>query len=751
MKKYNTSTFVRCFCAILIAIFSSAIAFAAQSDSNDDSVAYSFVGAETNYYNSLDALFSKITNDTTIVILKDCYLPSSKITITNKIELYSTNLVSLSPSSTSAFEITNDAALNISNITISSASLDQTLDQTLFNVRGGNLTFNSGTTISNLCINNGNVVKIISGGSFNMLDGSTIKKCKMIEESNSGGAVYLVRSDNIVGPDSTFNFLGGTISECSSPNYGGAIYVGKNAKVVLEGSATAIDNTAHDSEKSDIYFAINPPDNPLLSIENEFTGKIGVYYTGRTSISNSFAVVSTSNNTADFKEKIINSADKSLYATLLVDGETLTLIWDQETIDDSIKPLPDENIGDAEAKVTNGSTPKYYAKISDALTIANEGERIELLKDAYLSINVTLGAEKVIFDGCGHTLSRDGNFVIDIGEKKSLLVTNIVLDGSNKSGRFFNVKGGSLIFEDGAILTNVIGNTSDSDFVAPIVVWGGSFTMNGGEIRNCKNNYTPEPGGPLTAGALVMSGGVAFLNDGLITECVGARAGGAGFYNRSTAYVNGNFTILTNANPFGAVCNLVIQDLSKMIVTSNIIGKIGCYDGFLADTNIAAYVDESFASSTTPSNLVASALRFRHDILDVKAVPVTNGTDTLFVWRTALGENANFKTKIDGVEKIYEQVLFPIEDPDFVECPPFAFTSITESENKTEWLMTIKPVKEYCKYTFYASSDLKNWEVVYKTEALSKDSISPNEEYIFKNEMDGDKRFWRAEGKNGLK
>lgn len=740
MKKYNTSTFVRCFCAILIAIFSSTIVFAAQSDSNDDSVAYSFVGAETNYYNSLDALFSKITNDTTIIILKDCYLPSSKITITNKIELYSTNLVPLSPSSTSAFEITNDAALNISNITISSASLDQTLDQTLFNVRGGNLTFNSGTTISNLCINNGNVVKIISGGSFNMLDGSTIKECEM-DGSNSGGAVYLV------GSDSTFNFFGGTISECSSPNYGGAIYVGKNAKVVLGGSATAIDNTASESEKSDIYFVSNSNNDPLLLIENNFTGKVNLYYTGRTDISNSFAVVSTSNNTADFKEKIINSADKSLYATLSADGETL--IWDQETIDDSIKPLPDENIDNAEARVTNGSTTNYYAKISDALTIAGEGEQIELLKDASLSINVTLGAEKVIFDGCGHTLSRDGNFVIDIGEKKSLLVTNIVLDGSNKSGRFFNVKGGSLIFEDGAILKNVIGDTLD--FVAPIVVWGGSFTMNGGEIRNCKNSCIPEPGGPLTAGALVMSGGVAFLNDGLITECVGARAGGAGFYNRSTAYVNGNFTILTNANPFGAVCNLVIQDLSKMIVTSNIIGKIGCYDGFLADTNIAAYVDESFASSTTPSNLVASALRFRHDILDVKAVPVTNGTDTLFVWRTALGENANFKTKIDGVEKIYEQVLFPIEDPDFVECPPFAFTSITESENKTEWLMTIKPVKEYCKYTFYASSDLKNWEVVYNTEALSKDSISPNEEYIFKNEMDGDKRFWRAEGKNGLK
>jgi hypothetical protein len=275
--------------------------------------------------------------------------------------------------------------------------------------------------------------------------------------------------------------------------------------------------------------------------------------------------------------------------------------------------------------------------------------------------------------------------------------------------------------------------------------------MNGGRIEKCVNGYVPEPGGPLTAGAVVVSDGEAYFNGGVITECVGSRAGGVCFYNGSTAYVKGGFTVLTNATPAGAVCNLVIQDLSKMIVIDDVVGKIGCHDGYLADTNIASHVDASFASSATPSNLVANALRFRHDVLDVKAVPVRNGDETLFVWRTALGDDGKFTTTIDGVKKVYDEIVFPLEDPDFVPCPPFAFTAIKEAVDKTRWIMTIKPAEEYCKYTFYASDDLKNWERVYETGALAPGTVTPEGEYVFESPAVGDKRFLRAVGKDGLK
>ena len=739
MRKNNKFVFLQRLCILTSAIFSFGFVFAGQDSQNSESIAYTTIGDKSIYYDSLDTLFSEITTDTKVVILRDCNYQSS-IIITNKIDLSSEspNKFSINLSTASNFSITNNASLRITNINFKRDDADEAP----FRVNGGDLTFGEGTKIANILMTKaGNIVKVYAG-TFTMLDDSEITNCEATGQYyGSGGAVSLYNEN------CTFNFLGGKITECSSSTYGGAIYARKGAKILLGGSATAINNIAgSDSRMADIYIVSTDTTNdPILSINDDFTGKIGVYYMGRTDISNSFAVVSTPSVSSDyFKEKIINSYNTSLYATLSDDGKTL--IWNQETIDNSIKPLPDEN--GAEAKVLNNSSVTYYAKISDALMLANDGEKVELLNDAVLSDNVTLKTD-VIFDGCGHTLSRDGNFLIDIGEK-SLLVTNIVLDGSkNNFGRFFNVERGSLTFEDGAILKNVTGNTAD--FLAPIVVSEGSFIMNGGEIRNCENRYIPELGDPLTAGALIISGGDAYLNDGLITECVGARAGGAGFYNKSTAYVSDKFTILMNSDPNGKVCNLVIQALSKMTVTNNVVGKIGCSDGYLANTNIAAYVDNSFASSATPEDLVASALRFRHDMLDVKAVPVTDGTETLFVWRTALGEDGNYTTKIDGVEKVYEQITFPLEDPDFVECPPFAFTSIKESDDNTEWIITIKPVKEYCKYTFYTSSDLKNWEIVYRTEAISKDSISSDDEYVFKSARDGKKRFWRAEGKDGLK
>jgi sucrose-6-phosphate hydrolase SacC (GH32 family) len=65
--------------------------------------------------------------------------------------------------------------------------------------------------------------------------------------------------------------------------------------------------------------------------------------------------------------------------------------------------------------------------------------------------------------------------------------------------------------------------------------------------------------------------------------------------------------------------------------------------------------------------------------------------------------------------------------------------------------MTIKPAEEYCKYTFYASDDLKNWESVYETGALAPGTGTTDGEYIFESPGVGDKRFWRAEGKDGLK
>ena len=736
MIRVDRFVLLRRLCVAATIAFTMSGVFAEELTPGADDVACTVVGGETKYYTSLDTLFAEITNDTKVVVFKDCAL-SSFVSVTNTVNFCSETLpgCEIQLSKAAKFEIHKEASLDVSSLRFRR----ENAASAPFVISGGTLELGDGAEILGLLMSDsGNAVRVESG-TFRMLNGSVIAGCEATPKCNGlGGAVYLS------GAESCFEFFGGTISGCSSRNSGGAVYAAKGAKVALKGSAKTFENKALSNNKAgDLYFDENA-DAPLLSVEGELTGGVGVYYSGRTGVSDSFATVAASVDAAQVCSKILNSDNESLFASPSADGKTL--VWaEAPAVDDIPEPLPD-SIG-AEVRVVNGSSSRYYAKVGDAFKIAADGDRVELLKDAVLDGSVEIPAA-IVLDGAGFTLSRDGEFFIDVGDS-TLSVTNIVFDGANQSGRFLNVRNGSLVFESGTTLRNVNGNAAD--FVAPIVVWGGTFTMNGGRIEKCVNGYVPEPGGPLTAGAVVVSDGKAYFNGGVITECVGSRAGGVCIYNGSTAYVKGGFTVLTNATPAGAVCNLVIQDLSKMIVVDDVVGKIGCYDGYLADTNIAAHVDASFAKSAAPSNLVASALRFRHDVLDVKAVPVTDGDETLFVWRTALGDDGKFTTKKDGIEKVYEQIVFPLEDPDFVPCPPFAFTAIKEAQDKTKWIMTIKPAEGYCKYTFYASGDLKNWERVYETGALAPGTVTEEGEYVFESPAVGDKRFWRAEGKDGLK
>lgn len=730
VRRLSAAAAVFCVCSV---------AFAEEPSPGPDDVAYTVVGTEKTYYQTLDLLFAKITNDTKVVVFKDCPF-SSAVSFTNAVEFSSESpggsIIELSAGA--GFQILENSSLKVRDLRFARAGQGAAP----FVISGGELEFGRNAKISGLAMSGaGNAVRV-DRGVFRMLEGSSIEDCTATTGCfGSGGAVYLG------GAESRFEFYGGTISNCSSRNYGGAAYAARGASVALKGSPSTVGNKAKSiSAAADVYFVgtAAPSDAPLLSVEDGFAGSVGVYYSGRMGASDRFASVAGAAVASAVCSRFSNAVDGSLRAVPSADATAL--VWAEAAGEDATAgPLPDSN--GAEAKVVNGSAVKYYAKVVDALEIASDGERVELLKDAALDDSVEISS-KIVFDGCGFTLSRGGKFLIDVGDS-ALSVTNIVLDGADHPGRFLNVRNGSLVFESGTTLRNVNGSTSD--FVAPVVVWGGTFTMNGGRIEKCVNGYVPEPGGPLTAGAVVVSDGKAYFNGGVVTECVGSRAGGVCVYNGSTAYVKGGFTVLTNATPAGAVCNLVIQDLSKMIVVDDVVGKIGCYDGYLADTNIASHVDASFASSATPSNLVASALRFRHDVLDVKAVPVRNGDETLFVWRTALGDDGKFTTKIDGVEKVYDEIVFPLEDPDFVPCPPFAFTAIKEAGDKTRWIMTIKPAEEYCKYTFYASDDLKNWERVHETGALAPGTVTADGGYVFESPAVGDKRFWRAEGRDGLK
>ncbi len=90
----------------------------------------------------------------------------------------------------------------------------------------------------------------------------------------------------------------------------------------------------------------------------------------------------------------------------------------------------------------------------------------------------------------------------------------------------------------------------------------------------------------------------------------------------------------------------------------------------------------------------------------------------------------------------------PGPDPKPIPVPvvDFAFTDISRQADGS-WLLTISPVKQYCKYTLQTSTDLKNWTPVGGPVEVPSDG-----ELAFP-PVPGDeaKRFWQAVGEDGEK
>ena len=91
------------------------------------------------------------------------------------------------------------------------------------------------------------------------------------------------------------------------------------------------------------------------------------------------------------------------------------------------------------------------------------------------------------------------------------------------------------------------------------------------------------------------------------------------------------------------------------------------------------------------------------------------------------------------------------DEPEVVECAPFAFAAIEEVSPGT-WKLTLKPGTDFCVYTLKCSSDLETWEQVGEKKTLSAGDINDELEFFFETTPDsGIKRFWKVEGEDGTK
>ena len=695
-------------------------------------------------YLSVDLLFEDYTNGAEIVFLRDCppEMFTNAVTVSKTTTIRSDGDVPfvVTAGKNAGFTVQGgDASLEFSNVTFtrsesSSVSLVTVKD-------GASFTLGDGATLADLKPSGTAAAIFVENGVATMQDGSAITNCVATRQATGlAGGVYLK------GANCTFDFAGGLITGCkAAPGKGsGAVYAEKSATVKVSDSATASGNKANTSVRN-IYV---PGYDSLVLTGGLTGGEIGVYCYGGTASGKSFATVGDGVSPDLVSEHFRN--DYSANCSAEPSGDGATLVWVAEP--PGPQPVPE---AEAEVRLTVGSSSATYASISDAFEVAGESDaKIELLRDASLSANLTVAAA-VVLDGNGFALSRSGDFCISVpSADASLAVTNIVFDGGTGEGRMLSAVGGSLCLESGMTMQNVSG--SSKEMVAPIVIWDGSLVMNPGvEISGCVNNYAPEPGGSLTAGAIVVNGPNAhaeFLG-GTITGCTGARAGGVTVANGAEARVSGGLQIRNNKLTSGEDGNLVVHDKSSLVLAGLLTGRIGYTEGVGGDTNVFGSVDADFLASTTASNLVVSARRFRHDVTDAKGMVATNETEALLVWSSAVGDSTEFTNVVDNVTNVYSVVLVEVDDddPEIVECAPFAFAAIEEVSPGT-WKLTLKPGTEHCVYTLKNSSDLETWTTVGSPKELSASDISGAElEFFFEVGDSDEKKFWKVEGADGIK
>ena len=708
------------------------------------------------YYKSVDLLFTDYTNGVEVVFLKDCPADmfTNAVVVSKSTTIRSDGDVPfvVAAGKDAGFAVQGgDVNLVFTNIVFTRSESSAV---NLVTVRdGASFTLGFGGTIADISLAGTASAVYVENGLVTMQDCSAITNCVATRQATGkAGGVYLK------GADCTFDFAGGLITGCrtgsnSGTGYSGGVFAERGATVYVSGSASAYGNKAgvKATETQNPTRNIYVPGFDKLILSGGLTGdEIGVYCVGGNAKDGEFATVGDGVAAADAELSSVhfrNDYKASLFATT----NDTTLVWAAEP--PGPKPVPED---EAEARIVVGDSTAAYATVSNAFEAAvlHSTEAIELLRDASLSNSIVV-ASSIALDGRGFTLDRSGDFCISVTNADvSLSVTNIVIDGGTGEGRIIDVLGGSLVLEDGAVISGVMG--SDKSMVAPIVVWDGSLVMNSGvEISGCVNSYEPPPGGSLTAGAIVVNGASAraeFLG-GTITGCVGARAGGVTIANGADLRVSGDLKIKGNELVSGEECNLVVHDNSSLVLAGLLTGRIGYTEGVNGDTNVFGSVDADFIASTSASNIVVSARRFLHDETAAKGMVATNETEALLVWSSAVGDSTEFTNVVDNVTNVYDVVIVAVDDddPEIVVCAPFAFAAIEEVSPGT-WKLTLKPGTEHCVYTLKCSTDLENWTPVGEPKELSASDISGAElEFIFEvGDLTG-KKFWKVEGANGMK
>ena len=206
-----------------------------------------------------------------------------------------------------------------------------------------------------------------------------------------------------------------------------------------------------------------------------------------------------------------------------------------------------------------------------------------------------------------------------------------------------------------------------------------------------------------------------------MTGCSSSQAGGIYIGNGATVDIKGDL-VITNNTAGGAVCNLLVNDLSALTLVGELTGSVGYTEGIDAS-------ETQFGTTKLSGDAAsASAAKFTHDANNATGLVHTDGTT--LIWGEAPGP-------VDPVDPTTETV----------SPAPIAFKSITETE--AGWELVITNRVPYCWYRLVYTSDLMSGFTV--TGAWEQAAADATPEWTTNIVTTTPAFFWKAEAKDGEK
>ena len=457
------------------------------------------------------------------------------------------------------------------------------------------------------------------------------------------------------------------ITNCWALNNGGGVFAAEGSRVVLTNGVVVVrDNTSGSSTslKADDLYVAGTNGTEIGTVGQPGEGSaVGVRYGVTGGVGNRegdvFARILTEvSDTNLCAEAFFNDTSDGLSAV----AAAADLKWQDRptqvgsSTDGSGMRVAVFNVEDGKTLYYRHVEPAFAEVTGDSIVLLRTNDTFDA--DIEVKYNVVLTTDKAFVPRAG--IERAANCSIVVREGGSLTVDAAGIYGcpidaeteelllETNTVPLIKVDGGSLTLDADSEVAFALGDGSIS--ANAVTVNGGTFTMKDGAAIYCCGNFHDRSSVECGfGGGLYVQSGTAHLEGGEIADCFAAVGGGAFIGSGSKVYVSGNVCITNNTTLDTAVTNnLVVSDVSGVILADVFTGAIGYNEGVRGDTKVFGRVGEDF--SGTPADMQASAHRFTHDVTGDVGMAVSNGSETLLVWGSALDGDGRYADDYELVE-----------------------------------------------------------------------------------------------------